>query len=803
MPPPDSTGKDAADPDCGAVSTPAGSPGDRASTRRFGHGIVFGGCAVAAGIAGVMLWNWITGTMAVSRSLPMAPSTAGAILLLALALAVRERCTGAWLGKGIPAALAMAVAAAAVLVMLRALGVPNRDWEALLVHPQKTLGGFPVGRMSFLTALVLLVLSGSVFAPTLRRTSFRAVRRGFVVGTAGAAMFCGVVASTHVAGVPLFYRLGFVPMAWSTSVALLALSAAAFVASNDRASLASLWRSIHVRLFTGFAAIVGLMSFLFAMAYHGMREMELATAVSDGGNAALFTSLFLAVGIISVLGTLALGLHLNRTFLAYDRERNRGEAALRRSEAELKNAQRIAQAGSWWLDAESNEVVWTEELYRMLGLDPARSPPPYPEHHRLFTPESWERLSTALPRTRETGEPYELELEMVRPDGSRGWMLARGEPVRSQAGSIIGLRGSALDITARKQAEQALQQSEEAFRTLAESVPQIVWVTRADGWNTYFNQQWVEYTGLTLEDSYGHGWNIPFHPDDQKRAWEAWQQATHHGATYSLEVRLRRKDGVYRWWLVRGVPQLDANGKTVKWFGTCTDVHDLKKAEMEIRELNASLEQRVAGRTRELHRRMTELQTIFETAPMGLAIAEDAEGRRIRGNPMIERLTGVAREKELSLSAGAPPAYHARDGAGREVPPSELPMQRACRGEVVTGWTMEIVRPDGQVAVLHSNATPLRDENGNLCGAVGAFMDVTELRRADEHIRRLNAALQSRAADLAAANRELESFSYSVSHDLRAPLRSIDGFSRILLRDQAAALDAPGREHLSRIRAAT
>src|ERR1035437_3446483 len=116
-------------------------------------------------------------------------------------------------------------------------------------------------------------------------------------------------------------------------------------------------------------------------------------------------------------------------------------------------------------------------------------------------------------------------------------------------------------------AHEALLKREYEFRLLAESMPQIVWITRADGWTTYFNQHWVEYTGLTLEESYGHGWNKPFHPDDQQRSWNAWQNATIHGATYSLECRLRRKDGKYKWWLIRGVPVLDEKGTVLKWFG--------------------------------------------------------------------------------------------------------------------------------------------------------------------------------------------------------------------------------------------
>ena len=130
------------------------------------------------------------------------------------------------------------------------------------------------------------------------------------------------------------------------------------------------------------------------------------------------------------------------------------------------------------------------------------------------------------------------------------------------------------DITDRKRAEEALRKSEQEFRTLAEAVPQIVWATRPDGWNIYFNQQWVDYTGLTLDESYGHGWNTPFHPDDKQRAWDAWQRATQHDETYLLECRLRRADGVYRWWLIHGAPMRGANGEIQKWLGTCTDIEE-------------------------------------------------------------------------------------------------------------------------------------------------------------------------------------------------------------------------------------
>src|SRR4029078_5641579 len=125
--------------------------------------------------------------------------------------------------------------------------------------------------------------------------------------------------------------------------------------------------------------------------------------------------------------------------------------------------------------------------------------------------------------------------------------------------------------------------------SLAEAMPQMVWITRPDGWNIYFNEQWTDYTGLTLAESYGDGWVTPFHPDDRQRASEAWRKATDTVGTYSLECRLRRKDGCYRWWLIRGVPVTDEHGVVLKWFGTCTDIHDVKLAQLEVTRTNRAL----------------------------------------------------------------------------------------------------------------------------------------------------------------------------------------------------------------------
>ncbi len=200
-----------------------------------------------------------------------------------------------------------------------------------------------------------------------------------------------------------------------------------------------------------------------------------------------------------------------------------------------------------------------------------------------------EKARTGYLQVFKEGSVRDYPLEICHRDGRTIPVLYNAALYRDEAGQVIGIFAAARDITERIRTEEALRRSEQEFRTLAEAVPQIVWATRPDGWNIYFNQKWVDYTGLTLEESYGHGWITPFHPDDRQRAWEAWKHATQDEALYSLECRLRRADGVYRWWLIRGEPIRGANGEILKWFGTCTDIEELKQASENLRRITSEL----------------------------------------------------------------------------------------------------------------------------------------------------------------------------------------------------------------------
>jgi PAS domain S-box-containing protein len=148
-------------------------------------------------------------------------------------------------------------------------------------------------------------------------------------------------------------------------------------------------------------------------------------------------------------------------------ERKQAEESRLQNHLELSEAQRVAHVGNWKLDVATGHLTWSDELYRMFGWNPELPPPDYAALAPFYTPESWERLTSAVSHTQETGAPYELELEAVRVDGLHGWMLARGEAIRDESGAIVKLRGIAMDVSGRKAGELALSRANRALRTLS------------------------------------------------------------------------------------------------------------------------------------------------------------------------------------------------------------------------------------------------------------------------------------------------------------------------------------------------
>ncbi|MEJ8757822.1 PAS domain-containing protein [Pontibacter sp. H259] len=191
-----------------------------------------------------------------------------------------------------------------------------------------------------------------------------------------------------------------------------------------------------------------------------------------------------------------------------------------------------------------------------------------------------------------TGVPFYVEVRVrnVLTDVYQ-WFIIKAQPTYNNNGDIIKWYGVGININDMKLLQKQLEESEKEMRFMANSIPQMIWTARPDGYHDYFNKRWMDYTGLNLEESIGMIWNEMLHPDDRERAWERWQYSLRTGEYYEIEYRFKNGfNGTYRWFLGQAIPMRDDEGNIVKWFGTCTDIEDHKKAEEELVEKNLELE---------------------------------------------------------------------------------------------------------------------------------------------------------------------------------------------------------------------
>ncbi len=208
----------------------------------------------------------------------------------------------------------------------------------------------------------------------------------------------------------------------------------------------------------------------------------------------------------------------------------------------------------------------------------------------VANPEIGEEQIQAIERRLRNGESWSGEIVVRTRDGRVFPVSITETPLLDQGGEWIGSIDISADISERRRSERALRESEAKFRTLAEAMPQIVWMAQPDGSKTYFNQRWLDYTGLSLEQSLGPGWLKAIHPDDRQRTLEAWNLAVDTSRVLERETRLRKADGSFHWMLVRGLPLYDSAGNIVSWLGTCTDIEVLKQAETDLQRARVAAE---------------------------------------------------------------------------------------------------------------------------------------------------------------------------------------------------------------------
>ena len=403
-------------------------------------------------------------------------------------------------------------------------------------------------------------------------------------------------------------------------------------------------------------------------------------------------------------------------------------------------------------------------------------------------------------RVMETGEPLVDQLVFgpvgERTPNDRVWQSSY-YPVRGPGGTLLGVGLVTKEISEQIRAEQALRDSEARFRTLAEAMPQIVWVTNPDGFTDYFNPRWYEHTGRTIAESLGSEWIHVLHPEDRARAEAHWRYCTQTASFYEIEYRFRGADGAYRWYLGRGLPQRDESGTIIRWIGTCTDIEDAKRLQAmtvlsleRFRALAESIPSMVftatpAGAIDYFNQRWFQY-TGFTDVPVEFA-------RNDAVHPDDRATLTALWDKALAEGTPYESEHRVRrhDQSYRWHLSRSLPV-RALDG-TITQWVGTVTDIEVQRRYREALELQVRERTTELSAVVAMLRTEVDVRRRAEQ------AAQVATEELQRSNGELEQFAYVASHDLQEPLRKIQAFGSRLQTNYGPQIGEVGTDYLSRM----
>jgi PAS domain S-box-containing protein len=344
-------------------------------------------------------------------------------------------------------------------------------------------------------------------------------------------------------------------------------------------------------------------------------------------------------------------------------------------------------------------------------------------------PEDRQKVLAQWKEAREKESTLDLECRIRGADGAYRWFRELAVPMRDSAGFITHWLGTSTDINAAKLAETALRESESRLRQLADAMPQMAWTAEPDGSVDYFNGRWCEYSGMSRDDLKNPGGYVLLHPDDLESFLARWKASVESGEGCDIEYRLRRSDGIYRWFLRRAEPVRNSEGQIVRWFGTCTDIEDYKLAEEKIRHLNDTLERRVQARTAELRESEARYRALVEGVEDYAILMLDPYGCVESWTACAERIMGYTESEILGKHFSC---FYAPEDLVANRPYEVLQAVIKSGHFEDIGWR---VRKDGTRFWADVSITALRDESGRLRGFSKLTRDITERKTTVEKLR--------------------------------------------------------------------
>lgn len=461
-------------------------------------------------------------------------------------------------------------------------------------------------------------------------------------------------------------------------------------------------------------------------------------------------------------------------------ERRKAEEALMQTAARLNEAQRIAHIGSWELDLVHNILTWSDEIYRMFEIDPQKFGASYEAFLEAIHPDDREAVNFAYTNSLKTKTPYAIDHRLRFADGRIKYVHEQCETFYDEEGKPIRSVGTVQDITERKLAEEALRHLSQRNELILNSAGEGIYGTDVEGNITFVNPAAAKMLGFSSEDLIGKNSHRVFHhtkADGQPYPISECplHKSLKEGSIYRGEVEVFWTKSGQKFDVENVNTPLVEEGKIVGAVVVFRDITERKRAQESLRLAYA------------YNRSLIE-------ASLDPLVTIGPDGKITDVNSATEQATGYPREKLIGTDFSDYFTEPEKAKAG---------YLRVFETGAVRDYALEIRHKEGKVTPVLYNATLYRDEAGKVMGIFAAARDVMELKRVEEELRRLNVELehriQERTAQLQEANKELEAFAYSVSHDLRAPLRHIDGFVELLTRHTGTTLDEKGQHYVRTI----
>ncbi|WBU30851.1 PAS domain S-box protein [Rhodopseudomonas palustris] len=408
------------------------------------------------------------------------------------------------------------------------------------------------------------------------------------------------------------------------------------------------------------------------------------------------------------------------------------EQALIDRERELAEVQRIAKVGGVVVDLTAGfRNHRSPEYLAIHGLPPEAVNETHEDWVRRLHPDDRERAERQfLDLIKGTSDRYSAEYRIIRPnDGEVRWIAAEGRIDRDEAGRAVRMVGAHIDITDRAIAREMLRESEQRFKAIADSAPVPIWVTRLDRTRSFANRAYCDFIGLPYEDALVFDWRSIIHPDDVAEVVRNSVAGEASLQPFVLEGRYRRADGQWRWIRSESQPRWDPAGRHIGFIGVAHDITTAKQAEIDLRNVNETLERLIAQRTAQLHSSESQLRAILETTNQYQGLL-DLKGRLLYVNGTA--LAGIAAEPAQVLGAlfWKTPWFEAAPEAASAI---ERAFRTARVGEIAK-LDLELQLPAGTRHIDFS-LRPVADTQGGVMAVLAEGIDSTERRRNEEALR--------------------------------------------------------------------